>query len=324
MSDGPTFACPYCDRQYGFKPELEGKKVRCKCGEKFIVEPPQLEEPAPYDIDQDAPIDDGPDWSLLTGSSGEQPEPAGSSTRVSCPSCGSSISPTAALCVNCGKEVKTGKKIGQTRVLPGEKPSRAETFSALQTKITGIGLAIHGLGYLLLMIGVTLAVIGQGQLNGGNPTGDILLMIGGIGTLIGLPLMVLGPFLSLAAPADAGRMLLIASIAFYLGGAVFLVLIELGVLHEWFSVAQNIPFLIGAGCFLGFLQKLSLYLDDDSLFAQTEFLLKTFFLIVILTLLMFIPLLGCLAVLAALVAQVVFAIAYAWTVCQAALSALRT
>ena len=324
MSDGPTFACPYCDRQYGFKPELEGKRVRCKCGEKFIVEPPQLEEPAPYGLDESTSDDDGPDWSLLTGSSGEQPEPTGSSTRVSCPSCGSSISPTAALCVNCGKEVKTGKKVGQTRVLPGEKASRSETFSAMQTKITGIGLAMHGLGYLLLMIGVTLAVIGQAQVNGGNPTGDTFLMIAGIFTLIGLPLLVLGPLLSLAAPADAGRMLLIASIAFYLGGAVFVALIEFGVLHEWFAIAQNIPFLVGAGCFLGFLQKLSLYLDDDSLFAQTEFLLKTFFLIVILTLLMFIPLLGCLAVLAALVAQFVFAIAYAWTVCQAALSALRT
>lgn len=319
-----TFACPYCDRRYGFKPELVGKSVRCKCGEKFTVDTPQLEEINPYDIEVDDQTDDGPDWSQLMGSD-DPPAPIKTPTGQKCPSCGSIVPESAAICIHCGTNVKSGKRVGQTSVTPNWAAAHDSTASAVRTKVTGAGLAIHGLGYLLLMLGVSLAAIAGMRASQGASSGDqILVMIGGFAVIGGLPLLVIGPFLGLAAPADAGRTLLIASIGFYVGGVVLMGLIEFGAVHQLFSIVQNIPFLLGAGCFLGFLQKLSLYLDDDSLYKQTEFLLKTFFLIVILTLLMFVPILGCLAVFAALAAQFVFALAYAWTVCQAALSAIKT
>ena len=30
--DGPTFSCPICGKEYPWKPELAGKKGKCKCG----------------------------------------------------------------------------------------------------------------------------------------------------------------------------------------------------------------------------------------------------------------------------------------------------
>ncbi len=325
--DDQMFACPYCDRRFRYKPELEGKRVRCKCGEKFAVEAPLIEEPDPYHLEADTDeVDDGPDLMALLGTSdGNAPAPVSATTSGKfCPSCGSAVVDTAALCIQCGTNLQSGKKAGKTSIVPGWASSHENTSSAVRVKITGAGLAIHGLGYLALVLGLGLAGIGAGMAASGNSTGDIMVMIGGLATLGGLPLLVIGPFLGLAAPADAGRGLLIASIACYLGGTAFLIAISMGAVPQFLEALINGPFLIGAGCFLGFLQKLSVYLDDDSLYERTEFLLKTFFMIVILTFLMFVPLLGCLAVLAALVAQIVFAFAYAWTVCQAALSALKT
>lgn len=322
-----TFACPHCDRQFRYKPELEGKRIRCKCGEKFTVEAPPIEEPDPYGLDTDTDeVDDGPDLMALLGAPDDDasaPVPAPTSGR-SCPSCRSAVTDSATICIQCGIDLTSGKKAGKTSVVPGWASAHENTSSAIRIKITGAGLALHGLGYLALSLGLTLAAIGGGMMASGNSNGELLVMIGGLAMIGGLPLLLIGPFLGLAAPPEAGRGLLIGSIACYLGGTAFVIAIELGAVPEYLGTLGNVPFLIGAGCFLGFLQKLSVYLDDDSLYARTEFLLKTFFMIVILTVLMYIPLLGCLAALAALVAQTVFAFAYAWTVCQAALSALKT
>ncbi len=323
-NDDQTFACPYCDRLFRFKPELEGKRIRCKCGEKFAVEAPSDEEPDPYSLDAGPDeADDGPDLMALLGRDDDAPAPVAAAGR-SCPSCGSVVSDKAAICIHCGSDLKSGKKAGKTSVVPGWAGAHENTSSAVRIKIVGAGLALHGLGFLLLILGMTLAVIGGMQVASGGSMGDVLILIAGFAVLGGLPLLVIGPLLGLAAPADAGRAILIASIAFYLGGTALVIAIRIGAAPGLLSIIENIPFLLGAGCFLGFLQKLSVYLDDDSLYERTEFLLKTFMLIVILTLLMFIPLLGCLAVIAAMAAQVVFALAYAWTVCQAALSALKT
>ncbi len=325
--DDQTFSCPHCDRRFLYKPELEGKRIRCKCGEKFTVEAPLIEEPDSYSLgDNPEDEDDGPDLMALLSSAGGDAAPvsAPAASGKFCPSCGSAVGDTAALCIQCGTNLKSGKKSGKTSVVPGWASSHENTSSAVRVKIVGAGLGLHGLGYLALMLGLTLAAIGGGMLAGGNSTGETLTLIGGVAMIGGIPLLVIGPFLGLAAPAEAGRGLLIASIACYLGGTAFIIAIAMGAVPEFLSALGNAPFLIGAGCFLGFLQKLSVYLDDDSLYTRTEFLLKTFFLIVVLTFLMFIPLLGCLAVMAAMVAQIVFAFAYAGTVCQAALSALRT
>ncbi len=323
--DDQMFSCPYCDRRFRYKPELEGKRVRCKCGEKFAVEAPLIEEPDPYSLGANPDEeDDGPDLMALLGTTdGNAPVPVPTAGKA-CPVCGSAVTDTAALCIQCGTNLKSGKKSGKTSVVPGWASAHENTSSAVRIKITGAGLGLHGLGYLALVLGMTVAGVGGHLMEGGNPTGEVLAMIGGLATLGGLPLLVIGPFLGLAAPPDAGRGLLIGSIACYLGGTALVILLATGQVPGFLAAVASVPFLVGAGCFLGFLQKLSVYLDDDSLYSRSEFLLKTLFLIVILAFLVFIPLINCLALIAMVVVQPVFTIVYAWTVCQAALSALKT
>ena len=60
---GPKFACASCGKEYKWKPELAGKRGKCKCGGVLSIpaEPP-VDEPEPepnfddlYDISDDAP-----------------------------------------------------------------------------------------------------------------------------------------------------------------------------------------------------------------------------------------------------------------------------
>lgn len=325
MGQIDSFACPYCDRQYRFKPELEGKRVRCKCGEKFTIEAPVADEPEDYDLDVGAGDDGGPDWSALLGSDESTPvaapaEPAG----ATCPNCHNPVKPGAALCVKCGTDLKSGKQRNPTKVSQPFSAVHETAGSAVRTKITGAGLLTHGIGFLLFMLGGVLAGIGGMMVTRGNDTGNVLAMIGGICVLVGMPMVFIGPFLGLAAPADAGRALLIASILCLIGAVVMSVMIEMGKLPAWMDIIQNVPMLVGAGCFLGFLQKLSVFLDDDQLYERSQFLLKLFFGIMILTVALFIPILGCFAALGVLIAQIVFAFAYTGTVCQAGLAAIKS
>lgn len=49
-----SFKCPSCAREFRWKPELAGKRIRCKCDNKFAVPqapPAKIEEPEVYDLD---------------------------------------------------------------------------------------------------------------------------------------------------------------------------------------------------------------------------------------------------------------------------------
>jgi hypothetical protein len=60
---GPKFACAACGKEYKWKPELAGKKGKCKCGGVLsIPAQPPLNDPEPdpnfddlYDVSDDAP-----------------------------------------------------------------------------------------------------------------------------------------------------------------------------------------------------------------------------------------------------------------------------
>ena len=60
---GPKFACASCGKEYKWKPELAGKKGKCKCGGVLSIpaeEPTEDAEPEPslddlYDVRDDAP-----------------------------------------------------------------------------------------------------------------------------------------------------------------------------------------------------------------------------------------------------------------------------
>lgn len=51
-AEGGKVVCPGCQRRYVWKPELAGKRVRCKCGQALLVpeEAPQPEEEGPPDF----------------------------------------------------------------------------------------------------------------------------------------------------------------------------------------------------------------------------------------------------------------------------------
>src|SRR5688572_14501679 len=57
-SDDPKFSCDACGTEFRWKPEIVGKKAKCKCG--AVIEVPEhptlvpLEEPAEDEADDDA------------------------------------------------------------------------------------------------------------------------------------------------------------------------------------------------------------------------------------------------------------------------------
>ncbi len=324
MDHDDTFACPICDRQYRYKPELEGKSVRCKCGEKFIVEAPVAgDEPDAYELDQNMPEDDGPDWSALLGSTGDAPPPVQAANSV-CPSCGSSVAQEAAICVQCGVDLRSGKKRGKTVIAQPSETAHETTTSAVRTKITGVGLLIHGLGYLGMMAGIALFFIGSWQTAKGSPLGDTLLMIAGISFIAGLPMLVLGPFLCLAVPKEAGLMYLIGAIALYILSVGTIVAFAFEMIPEFLQNLVVIPQVFAAGCFVMFMRELAEYLNAGSVYENTDFLLNTWKVIALTTGLLFVPCVGCLVVIVWLCAQLVFTLTYGWIVVQTALAAIRS
>ncbi len=111
MSDAGKFTCAGCSKTYAWKPELAGKKVRCKCGQVMSV--PKARAP-------EADLDGPPELDDLYEIAGEREEKARrtpqttSAGELRCPSCQSEVEPGAVLCMACGMNFKTGKKMKTT------------------------------------------------------------------------------------------------------------------------------------------------------------------------------------------------------------------
>jgi hypothetical protein len=308
-----TFACPHCDRRFGYKPELEGKSVRCKCGEKFTIEAPiPDDEPDAYELDHDTPEDNGPDYSALLGASGTAATPVAAAANV-CPGCGAVVKPGAAICVRCGTDLKSGKSRGETRVTEDTDSAHEPEASASRMKITGVGLGIHTLGMFILTGSIIMALLGMllGKMD--YPMGGIVVVASVVMAILGIPITLLGSSMSIAAPADAGRVWLLSSIFCLLGGLVVFGMTLADVLPEWMMAGLNIPFLISAGCFMGFLQKLSNYIDDDWLYNRTSLMIKICLGLIPLSLAIFIPLVDFYAAITAVICDAAFLIVYAGT-----------
>lgn len=322
--DPDTFACPYCDRQYRFKPELEGKRIKCKCGEKFTIEAPvAAEEQDGYDLDHGVSEDDGPDWSALLGPDGDAPPPVQATNKV-CPGCGSAVNPDAAICVQCGTDLRSGKKRGTTKITQATDTVHETPASAVRTKVTGVGLLIHGLGYLGMMAGIALFFIGTWKAASDSPLGDTLLMFAGFSFIAGLPMLVLGPFLCLAVPKEAGLMYLIGSIALYILSVGAFAAVAMEMIPEFLTNLAILPQVFASGCFVMFMRELAEYLDAGAVYENTDFLLNTWKVIALTTGLLFIPCVGCLVLIVWLCAQLVFTLTYGWIVVQTALAAIRS
>jgi hypothetical protein len=120
-SDGPRFSCPACGKSYRWKPEFAGRSAKCACGAKLVVPSDAPSTPAAAGIPL-APETKQP----------ATPQRITPTTQADaenkCPSCSASLAADAILCVNCGYNLKTGKKLSAVVVeSDGEDESEDET-----------------------------------------------------------------------------------------------------------------------------------------------------------------------------------------------------
>jgi hypothetical protein len=110
-----TVTCPNCQRVYAMKPELAGKRAKCKCGGR-IEFPALVDELGEADL-----LDDAPPAPARKGRMGAEPleQPANPYGRTvaappvvraaaACTGCGEPLAPGAVICVHCGTNQKTG------------------------------------------------------------------------------------------------------------------------------------------------------------------------------------------------------------------------
>jgi hypothetical protein len=114
-SNSPKFTCASCGKEFRWKPEIAGRKAKCKCGQTLTVPAtppaPKVAAPAP-NIVAPSPEPNPLDWSDEPAADYAAAPPAPAASGPRCPSCGAGLPANAVLCVNCGYNLKTGKKIG--------------------------------------------------------------------------------------------------------------------------------------------------------------------------------------------------------------------
>jgi hypothetical protein len=188
-SDGPRFACTACGREFRWRPELAGKKAKCKCGAVVAVPlqaPLALEpappEPVPIHADDDpfAAFDRGASSAHADASAALPPPPPPSN---SCPVCGTAALPTAVMCTSCGYNFRTGLKTpgfgrpAARRETDGGGAIAADTYQ-LAAKVSWMAPLV---GLLLGCCIVGAAVKGSPVLTGVLAILQLLLILAGLG-----------------------------------------------------------------------------------------------------------------------------------------------
>ncbi len=110
--------CSNCGKQFPFKPDLAGKKVKCKCGNVFVV--PNLLVAKELDLDLDLPDiheikPDSPPPPPPKKPAAPPPLPKADDDDAAapnvCPNCYADLAPAAVICIQCGYNRKTKKKL---------------------------------------------------------------------------------------------------------------------------------------------------------------------------------------------------------------------
>jgi hypothetical protein len=65
MAGAGVISCPACGSSYPWKPQLSGKKVRCKCGKLFEAHPPRALPAEPVTDPEIIPVDEDSDVSVI-------------------------------------------------------------------------------------------------------------------------------------------------------------------------------------------------------------------------------------------------------------------
>ncbi len=119
--DQGRFSCTKCAKSYKWKPELSGKKVKCKCGNVMGV--PQA-EPVVSEADDDLEGLYALAADERQSAARQREEPVG----FRCPACNGDLAIGAVVCTGCGFNIKTGSRV--TRSKPAASPRSAAPHSA--------------------------------------------------------------------------------------------------------------------------------------------------------------------------------------------------
>ena len=144
-------ACPVCEKEYRWNPKFAGRKVKCKgCEKTFRMPKDALGDTEVVDVDEDTPQRLQRRKDVESYEVDQDEEVKEPTTR--CPSCESEIKASAVLCINCGFDIKSGKKV-KSKVKRGPSGSKGTTSS---NKTLGITVAI-----VIIAIVAALVTVGK-------------------------------------------------------------------------------------------------------------------------------------------------------------------
>jgi len=136
------FSCPHCEQRIAADSGYGGMQISCPgCNGGLIV--PETEAPAPP-----------PAVELVSSApAGARLQPQVSAPAASgCPSCGAALARGAVLCINCGYNLSTGKRIVAGQSAPLGKPTAPQwetPWYKTGYPYVGVVFAVLGVGYAL-------------------------------------------------------------------------------------------------------------------------------------------------------------------------------
>jgi len=129
--------CPICQKEYRWKPELAGKRVKCKCGEVIDVPEgsPSAEEGELYDL-VDAPASKAasPMAELEGASSPARSSSLDSARDFPCPYCGEKVEGGSTMCVFCGSNLEGAIPPPSQRLVPTAAQAAPPTMATIQPR----------------------------------------------------------------------------------------------------------------------------------------------------------------------------------------------
>ena len=160
--------CPSCQKEYPWKPDLAGKRVKCKCGQTIEVPVgvPTGEIDELYDLADDGPKSK-PQHAIadLQSVATTAAVAVDDSHQFPCPYCGEKLDPGSMMCLFCGSDLqgatrqRRAHRSNGTASRPAGRPSagrdRAETREEKSGKLK---LVIGGILALVVMIGAVIAI----------------------------------------------------------------------------------------------------------------------------------------------------------------------
>ncbi len=162
MASTGKFTCDSCGKSYSWKPELAGKKVKCKCGQPMRVPPTDpAADSLPDGFDDLAALGEGEVIETPAAAAPVVQGKAPAAKGKKCPACDNPVAADAVLCVNCGHNLKTGKKLktSTAEVMPAYRSYAVagsdEPMSAKKKKI----IALSIVGVMALGIAIMLSFI---------------------------------------------------------------------------------------------------------------------------------------------------------------------